>query len=165
MSTVIPVPRYPIGEIAYQLLWAGIALLPLAAGLLRAVTLPGNIVLALFALVGIPATVAMQTMAAMLASTYRKRQWRHWLGPVATWTSFAYYGLWILLVLTMPDSDASGPIESEFARLFGIPAAEGAATVLMILIGVAYLTLLVAIAVEGERAVRRWASESDADQH
>ena len=36
MSSPVPVPRYHLGEVAYQLLWAGIVLLPLVAGGLRA---------------------------------------------------------------------------------------------------------------------------------
>lgn len=161
MSSPVPVPRYHLGEVAYQLLWAGIVLLPLVAGGLRALTTPGDVVFALYALVGIPATVAMQAMAAMLASTYRRRQWRHWLGPVGAWTSFAYYGLWILLVLTIPDGDPGDPIQSVFSRIFGVPAAEAAVTVLLIAIGLAYLTLLVAIRVEGERALARWGEAGD----
>lgn len=164
MSTLITVPRYRLGEISYQLLWYGVVGLPLLAGILRSVTMPGNIVLALYALIGIPATVAAQVMAALLASNYRKQQWRHWLGPVASWSSFVYYGLWLLLVITIPDANANDPIESPFARAFGLPAAESATAVLLFLLAAAYLTLLVSIAIEGKQAVERWSvAEPDPD--
>lgn len=157
MSTEVPVPRYPLGEYAYQGLWLGIVALPGVLAILRVLTAPTDMTFFLFAVIGIPAIIAGQVIAGLLAWIFRRRQWRHWLGPVGAKLSFAYYGAWVLLALAVPESNPGEMYPSLLMRMFGRGFAEGFSAVLFWVVPLLYLALLAAIFVEGQRAVRRWA--------
>ena len=156
MSESAPFPRYRMGEIAYQGLWWAIVLLPAAFVLLRLPTQAGGTFF-LYGVVGLPATIAGQIIAGMMARGYRLRQWRHFLGPVASRLSLAYYAAWLLLALTMPDRAAGVEEQAPIGALFGAGFAGVLTGLLMATIVATYLGLLVAIFMEGERAVRHWA--------
>ena len=158
MSTQAPVPRYPLGEYAYQGLWWGIVALPAVVVGLRVLTTPTDMTFFLFAVVGLPAIIAGQVIAGLLAWMYRRRQWRHWLGPVAAKLSFAYYGAWALLALALPESKPGEQHPSLLGRIFGDGFADGFSALLFWVVPGLYLALLTAIAIEGHRAVRRWAT-------
>ena len=154
MSVPVPFTRYPAGEVAYQALWWAIVALPAAFVGLRLFTDIGGVFF-LYAVVGIPATIALQVVAGLVAWTYRKRQWRHLLGPVATWLSAAYYAAWLVLALVMPDHTQGAAVPAPLGRLLGPDGADVATGILMVSIVLLYLALLAAVVVEGTRAVRR----------
>lgn len=151
--TTTPIPRNPLGEWGYRLLWIGVAALPALVLLLRWSTIEQGLVWSIFFIVGVPALVVAQSVLAMLAWVYRQRQWRHWLGAKSTIASFVYYGLWVLLALAMPDGEPGVIYPSPFQRLVGQDAGEVLSTILLWLVGAAYTATLVGIVVEGERAV------------
>lgn len=146
------VPRSRMGEWAYRVLWISVVALPAVITLLRWGLIGKGIVWWLWLVVGIAATFALQVIMAGLAWVYRQRQWRHWLGPVAAIFSFVYYGLWLLLALSLPDGDPATRYESPIGRLLGSNVDEFAVA-LMWLVGATYLGTLISIIVEGERAV------------
>lgn len=156
MPSLAAVPRYRLGEYAYQALWWGVALVPLVVAIVRILTAPTEMTFFLFAVIGLPAIIAGQVIAGLLAWTYRRRQWRHWLGPAGAALSFAYYGAWLLLALTLPESSPGRTHPSLVMRWFGRGFAEGSASILLWLIPILFLAMLAAIVVEGRRAVRRW---------
>lgn len=145
-----------MGEYAYQGLWWGSVLLPLLLAVVRFAAAPTDMTFALFTIIGLPAIVAGQVIAGLLAWTYRRRQWRHWLGPMAARLSFIYYVAWVVLALALPESRPGEVYPSVLMGLFGSAFANGLSAVLFWLIPVLYVTLLASIIVEGERAVRKW---------
>ncbi|MDO5677810.1 MAG: hypothetical protein Q4G35_09940 [Propionibacteriaceae bacterium] len=157
MFPVAPVPRYPLGEYAYQGLWWGIVILPGVVAILRALTAPPDMTFFLFAVIGLPAIIAGQVIAGLLAWTYRRQQWRHFLGPIAAKLSFAYYGAWVLLALALPESGPITKAPSLLMRMFGKGFADGLSGLLFWVIPLLFVALLAAIVVEGRQAVRRWA--------
>lgn len=156
MSTQAPVPRYPLGEYTYQSLWWSIVLLPGMVLLLRALTVPTDMTFFLFTVVGLPAMIAGQIIAGLLAWTFRRRQWRHWLGPVGAKLTLAYYAAWVLLALALPESGPGTMEPSVVMRIFGRGFAEVLSGLLFWVVPIVYLALLAAIAIEGRRAVQRW---------
>lgn len=158
MPALPQVPRDRLGEVAYQALWWAIVALPGTIVLLRAATTKPAGSFFLYAVIGLPATIALQVIAGLLAWTYRKRQWRHFLGRWAAVISFTYYGLWLLLALTMPEAAPGRDLPSLAGRLFGSAFADAVSTGVILLLPVAYAALLVAIIIEGNRALRRWGS-------
>lgn len=154
MSELSPVPRDRLGEYTYRGLWWAIVALPAAVVALRVVITVPSGTFFLYAVVGIPTTIVLQVIAGLLAWSYRKRQWRHFLGRVAAVTSLVYYGLWLLLSLTVPESTSARDNDSLVSRGLGHGVAEGMTATLLVLIPLCYLALLVAIVVEGGRAVR-----------
>ncbi|GAA4908120.1 hypothetical protein GCM10025789_29590 [Tessaracoccus lubricantis] len=156
MPSPTAVPRYPLGEYAYQGLWWGAVLLPLALATLRLATAPADMTFALLATIGLPAIIAGQLIAWMLAWSYRRRQWRHWLGPVGAAVSFCYYGAWLVLALALPESRPGDVYPSLVMRALGQGFADGLSSLLFVTIPLLYLSLLGSIIVEGELAVHRW---------
>lgn len=152
-----PVPRYRLGEYAYQSLWLGVVLLPGLLAVLRVLTTPSDMTFYLFSVIGIPAIIVGQLVAWLLAWTFRRRQWRHWLGPVGAKLALAYYGAWVLLALTLPESTPGDVYPSLLMRLFGQGFAEVVSGLLFWVIPGLYLAMLAAITVEGRRAAQRWA--------
>lgn len=158
MSSEAAVPRYPLGEYTYQALWWGIVLVPGVVGVLRILTAPTEMTFFLFAVIGLPTIIAGQIIAGLLAWTFRRRQWRHFMGPVGAKLSFVYYGAWLLLALTLPESSPGRTHPSLLMRMFGQGFADGLSSLLLWVIPGLFIALLVAIWVEGRRAVRRWAA-------
>lgn len=152
MSTPV-IPRNPLGEWGYRGLWIAIAALPALLLLIRFISMEQGIVWFLLMVLGLPALITMQTLLAMTAWVYRQRQWRHWLGSKAAIASFVYYGLLLLLVLALPDSEGGDTYLSPFQRMLGAGAGEGFATFLLWASIAGYITTLVMIIVEGEKAV------------
>ena len=157
--TTEPIPRYRLGEVAYQGLWWAALALPALVVLIRVATTTVSGIFFLYVVIGIPATIVAQVMAGLLAWTYRKRQWRHFLGPVASIGSFVYYGMWALLALTLPEVAGTEPT-SLVGRLLGDGTADALSVVLLVAVPSTYVALLVAIVVEGTRAVRRLGAEA-----
>lgn len=160
MPALPRVPRDRLGELAYQGLWWAIVVLPGIFFLLRAVTTKPAGTFFLYTVIGLPATIVLQVIAGLLAWTYRKRQWRHFLGRWSAFISFAYYGLWLLLALTMAETAPGRDLPSLAGRIFGSAFADAVSTGLILLLPVAYAALLVAIIVEGNHALRSWDSTS-----
>ena len=156
MSTNSPVPRDRLGEVAYQGLWWAIVALPALVVALRVATTELAGTFFLYVVIGLPATVALQVIAGLLAWTYRRRQWRHFLGRVASVLSFVYYGLWALLALAVPETAPGRKLDSLAGRLFGDDFADGLSATLFVLVPLIYLAMLGAIWFEGNRAVRYW---------
>lgn len=156
MSSKAVVPRFPLGEYAYQSLWWGVVLLPALVIALRVLTAPTDMTFFLFAVVGLPAIIAGQVLAGVLAWIYRRRQWRHWMGPVGAKLAFAYYGAWALLALALPESGPGYIQASLLMRIFGRGFAEGLSGLLFWVIPALFVAVLAAIVAEGEGAVRRW---------
>lgn len=152
MSTPV-FPRDPVGEWAYRILWIGVIVLPGVITLLRWLLIEEGLVWMLWLIVGIASTAALQIILAAVAWLYRQRQWRHWLGRVSSILSFIYYWLWLLLAITLPDGDPGRAHPSPMTHLIGHLPAQELATALMWLTAVFYVATLVAIVVEGERAV------------
>lgn len=145
--------RDPLGEWAYRGLWIAIIALPAVLTFVRWAFMDKGIVWTLWIIVGVGSVAALQVILAGLAWVYRHRQWRHWLGRVSSISSFVYYGLWFLLALTFPDSDIATTFKSPLMHLFGDAFGDSFGTVLLVLVGVAYLVTLVSIVAEGEKAV------------
>ena len=70
MSTNSPVPRDRLGEVAYQGLWWAIVALPALVVALRVATTELAGTFFLYVVIGLPATVALQVIAGLLAWTY-----------------------------------------------------------------------------------------------
>lgn len=155
MSTAA-VPRYPLGEYAYQGLWWATILLPALVVGLRVMTVPSGMTFFLIAVVGLPSIIVGQLIAWLLAWSYRRQQWRHWMGPIGAKLSFAYYGAWALLALALPESTPGPDAGSLLMRIFGGAVADGVSSVLLWVIPALYVAMLLAIIIEGRRAVRYW---------
>ena len=151
--TATPIPRNPLGEWGYRLLWLGIGALPAVILLIRRISTEQGLVWFLFMVLGVPAMVIAQALAAMMAWVYRQRQWRHWLGSRTAVASYVYYGLWALLALSMPDGERGEVYLSPLQRLLGAGAGEVLSTMFLWATGAAYVATLVGIVWEGERAV------------
>jgi len=156
MSELPRVPRDRLGEVAYQGLWVAIVVLPGCIFLLRAATTEPAGTFYLYTVIAFPATVALQVIAGLLAWSYRRRQWRHFLGRGAAILSFVYYGLWLLLALTLAESAPGRDLPSLTGRLFGVGFADAVSGLLILALPLVYSAMLVAILVEGRRAVDRW---------
>lgn len=152
MSTPV-IPRNPLGEWGYRGLWLAVAVLPALLLLIRYISPERGIVWFLFWVLGVPAIVVLQALLAMTSWVYRRRQWRHWLGNRATISSFVYYGLWGLLALAMPDGESGQVYPSLMQRILGEGPGEILATILMWAVGIAYVSTLTLVIVEGEQAV------------
>lgn len=142
MTHPAPVPRNRLGEVCYQLLWWGALLLPFTVCVLRALVVTPSELFFLFVIIGAPLMAILQVVAGATARAFRMQQWRHWLGPVASYLSMGYYAAWLLLALTLPESsdgDGSGTLP---------------AGVLIVLLPLSYAALLASIVVEGRAAVR-----------
>ncbi|NHB85748.1 hypothetical protein G7085_17305 [Tessaracoccus sp. HDW20] len=151
-------PRDRLGEVAYRALWWAIVVLPGSVFLLRAATTEPAGIFFLYTVIAFPATVALQVIAGLLAWSYRRQQWRHFLGRRSATLSFIYYGLWLLLALTLPESAPGRDLPSLVGRIFGSGFAEVLSGLIIVALPLTYVALLALIVVEGRRAVSAWAS-------
>ncbi len=155
---VIPQQPHRLQGIGHSLLWATIVVLPLALLALHWVTRGFGLDTLMLMVVWAVWILVSQVVLGVAASLYAPAFTTRAIGTRAAGTSFAYYGCWLLVPITMPDATAAlegrPRLPSPAEQVFGGPA-NTVVFPALILVGLAlWLTTLVFIILDGRRARR-----------